>query len=247
MSHYRTTREGTVWTFALYDDEGHRLLLGAWYSSRPEALEMIEAVRARCSNAGAYERRCTTQGYHYFTLRGATLYSLAAGNFYAKAELRDAAIEACMMQGPTAEVCDEATVRVVTPLRAAGEECPPEETPLPVVTPRYVITDAGAGWRIELRDDLGRPVMSSLPVPYRAAAVSRVESIWKAAGDELNYTRHISDSGRHSFRLHGENGAVLATSGLYDTQTARDRALERCKVMGPVARLSPGPARVAGK
>jgi hypothetical protein len=101
--------------------------------------------------------------------------------------------------------------------------------------PRFVIQTTGAGHTLLLVDEQGRRLMSALPCTVRAHCSRTAELIRDEARRAERFTKHLSDTGAHSFRLVDGSGNALATSRFYATAAERDEDIERCRRLAPIA------------
>jgi uncharacterized protein YegP (UPF0339 family) len=258
MPSFHLRPSGRDWTFLLVDDNGETIIKGGTHSVREFALRTIEAVRFRSNEQSAYISNQTVSGRHAFKLIEADGRTIATSNFYSTASRRDAVLEACRLHACTAPVVDESRALVngsaaVRPPEPAAASTSHPDQPAPVhasptfpaparqpVSPRFVVQTVGSGHRLVLLDDLGHALLSAIPCPVRAHCDDIAAALRSGARDPERFTKHLSDTGAHSFRIRGPLGNVLATSRFYSTAAERDDAIRRCGLLAPLA-SGPGP------
>jgi uncharacterized protein YegP (UPF0339 family) len=80
-------------------------------------------------------------------------------------------------------------------------------------------------------------ILTSEAYTTRAACVNGIESVKKNASDDGRYRRTTTPDGMFRFALDAANGQAIGGSGYYETEAARDAAIEAVKKSAPDAEI----------
>ena len=93
--------------FNLLAGNGQVILTSEMYEAKASAVNGIESVKKNSGDAGKYDKLTGKDGSPYFTLKAANGQVIGQSQMYASAATRDAGIQSCMANGPSAAVDDQ--------------------------------------------------------------------------------------------------------------------------------------------
>lgn len=97
--------------------------------------------------------------------------------------------------------------------------------------------DKGGEFRFRLKASNGQNILASEGYKQKASATNGIESVMKNAGNDANYERKETKSGKHMFNLLAANKQVIGTSESYESTAARDGGIESVKKNAPDAKV----------
>lgn len=97
--------------------------------------------------------------------------------------------------------------------------------------------DKGGEFRFRLKASNGQNILASEGYKQKASATNGIESVMKNAGNDANYERKETKSGKHMFNLLAANKQVIGTSESYESTSARDGGIESVKKNAPDAKV----------
>jgi len=99
---------------------------------------------------------------------------------------------------------------------------------------KYLLHPAGdAQFHWDLKAGNAQTILSSQLYKAKAGAESGIESCRNNSGDEVRYTRMVSEKNQPYFVLKSGNGEIIGTSQMYSSEAARDAGVASCKENGP--------------
>lgn len=93
--------------FNLLAGNGQVILSSEMYEAKASAVNGIESVKKNSGDDGRYSRETGKDGSPYFTLKAANGQVIGQSQMYASETTRDAGIQSCKTNGPTAVVDDQ--------------------------------------------------------------------------------------------------------------------------------------------
>lgn len=102
----KTASNGETY-FRLQAGNGETILKSEMYSSRPAALDGIEAVRRNAPDDARYERKTTAGGQFMFNLKAANHQVVGSSESYPSEASREGGIASVKANAPDATVDDE--------------------------------------------------------------------------------------------------------------------------------------------
>jgi hypothetical protein len=84
----------------------------------------------------------------------------------------------------------------------------------------------------QLKSALGKTILSSEMYTTRAACNNGIESVRKNCNEDKRYERKVSSDNLHFFNLKANNGQVIGTSEMYDSEENMLKAIELVKKLG---------------
>lgn len=93
--------------FNLKADNGEVILTGETYTSKPSALDGIASVKVNAPLDERYERKKSTSGQPYFTLKAANGEPLGRSEMYSSTTAMENGIESVKANAPGATVDDQ--------------------------------------------------------------------------------------------------------------------------------------------
>lgn len=84
----------------------------------------------------------------------------------------------------------------------------------------------------QLKSALGKTILSSEMYTTRAACNNGIESVRKNCSEDKRYERKVSSDNLHFFNLKANNGQVIGTSEMYDSEENMLKAIELVKKLG---------------
>jgi uncharacterized protein YegP (UPF0339 family) len=97
--------------------------------------------------------------------------------------------------------------------------------------------DKAGEYRFRLKDGDDHGLLVGEGYKAKGSAENGIESVRKNAPDDGRYERKESKGGKYMFNLKASNGQVIATSGQFDSEAARDAAIASVKKDAPGAAL----------
>ncbi len=97
----------------------------------------------------------------------------------------------------------------------------------------YVVKKSKSGdVFFHLKSSLGKTILSSEMYTTRAACNNGIESIRKNCTEDKRYEKKISSDNLHFFNLKANNGQVIGTSEMYESEENMLKAIEMVKKQG---------------
>ena len=93
--------------FNLLAGNGQVILTSEMYEAKASAVNGIESVKKNSGDAGKYDKLTGKDGSPYFTLKAVNGQVIGQSQMYASPATRDAGIQSCMTNGPSAVVDDQ--------------------------------------------------------------------------------------------------------------------------------------------
>lgn len=97
---------GSEYYFNLRAANEEIVLTSERYSTKSGAQSGIDSVRVNSPIDARYDRRSSTNGQHYFVLRGANHEVIGQSEMYTSTAARETGIQSVKTNGPTAPVSD---------------------------------------------------------------------------------------------------------------------------------------------
>jgi hypothetical protein len=108
-----------------------------------------------------------------------------------------------------------------------------EEELAEMSTGTYVVKKAKNGELFfHLKSALGKTILSSEMYTTRAACNNGIESVRKNCSEDKRYERKVSSDNLHFFNLKANNGQVIGTSEMYESEENMLKAIELVKKLG---------------
>lgn len=97
----------------------------------------------------------------------------------------------------------------------------------------YVVKKSKSGdVFFQLKSSLGKTILSSEMYTTRAACNNGIESVRKNCTEDKKYEKKISSDNLHFFNLKANNGQVIGTSEMFDTEENMLKAIDLVKLQG---------------
>lgn len=91
---------------------------------------------------------------------------------------------------------------------------------------KFILKEAPAGlYRFDLVGGNGQIILTSELYTTKEACKKGIESVVHNVEDIENFERKISKNGKFYFNLKDENGAIIGTSELYESEAARENGI----------------------
>ena len=101
-----------------------------------------------------------------------------------------------------------------------------------------VYKDKAGEFRFRLKASNDQIILVSEGYKTMASCKNGVDSVKSNAPVDARYERKAGDTGKFSFNLKATNGQVVATSGSYASEAARDSGIDSVKASAPDASVS---------
>ncbi len=97
-----------------------------------------------------------------------------------------------------------------------------------------IYKDKAGEYRFRLKAGNGEIVLASEGYAVKSGAMNGIESVKANSGDEANYEKKETSSGKFRFNLKARNHQVIGTSESYESASGRDKGI------GAVGRAADG-------
>lgn len=92
-----------------------------------------------------------------------------------------------------------------------------------------IYKDKGGKFRFRLKAGNGEPILASEAYESKAGCKNGIESVMSNAGDDANYDRRETSSGKFYFVLKAKNHQIIGQSEYYASKQGRDKGIESVK------------------
>ena len=99
-----STRSNGEFQFVLKAGNHETILTSEGYTAKAGCQNGIESVKKNSTSEGNYEKKISSNGKHYFTLKAANSQVIGTSEMYETTSGRDNGIESVMKNAPGAEV-----------------------------------------------------------------------------------------------------------------------------------------------
>jgi len=103
-----TKRNNGEFQFNLKAGNGQTILSSEGYSSKSAASNGIESVKTNSKDDSKFDKKESSNGKHYFTLKASNGQVIGSSEMYESASGRDNGIESVKTNAPDAEIDDQA-------------------------------------------------------------------------------------------------------------------------------------------
>ncbi len=91
---------------------------------------------------------------------------------------------------------------------------------------KFVITTRKNGeFQYNLKADSGRVILGSEGYSTKAALKNAIRSAQRLAQNEKNFQRMTAKNGKYYFNLRAENGQVIGSSEMYESEAGREHGV----------------------